>query len=173
MKLRHRRAANGDADLTLPLAMNVDPRNSSVRNTGSYRRRRKSRQPMIRIRYAVCYFSACVLTVVVFLYITLSLSPDPKNRSHSHKIVTRRIKKEEMVPKNSISCGDGKNRGWLDDNYCDCDDGRDEPHTSACSNILVQKKSFHCKDGTIIYASRVNDGVGDCPDQTDEIPVHV
>ena len=67
------------------------------------------------------------------------------------------------------TCPDGS-KGLIDDNYCDCVDGSDEPNTSACSNILVQKASFLCKNGTgTTYPSRVRDGIQDCPDGSDEI----
>ena len=47
--------------------------------------------------------------------------------------------------------------------------GEDETTTSACSQRRVQKRSFNCIDGSFsIYSSRVNDGVFDCPDGSDE-----
>lgn len=59
--------------------------------------------------------------------------------------------------------------GILNDNYCDCSDGSDEPDTSACSHLLVQKRTFRCTDESIfIFPSRVKDGVIDCPDGSDE-----
>jgi protein kinase C substrate 80K-H len=48
----------------------------------------------------------------------------------------------------------------LNDNYCDCADGADEPGTSACSHT---RAAFHCANAgyfpTAIPTSRVNDGL--------------
>jgi hypothetical protein len=67
-----------------------------------------------------------------------------------------------------VRCPDGA-VGYLDDDYCDCADGSDEIKTSACSHLTVQRAKFHCADGTsILYSSRVRDGVQDCLDGSDE-----
>lgn len=69
-----------------------------------------------------------------------------------------------------IMCPDNITKAVLNDNYCDCPDGSDEPNTSACSNILVQQSSFSCANGiNRIHSSRVNDGIQDCIDGSDEI----
>lgn len=67
-----------------------------------------------------------------------------------------------------VACPNGA-KGYLNDDYCDCSDGRDESKTSACSHLLVQKDSFACADGSgFVYSSRVSDGVKDCADGSDE-----
>ena len=68
----------------------------------------------------------------------------------------------------TMTCPDGR-RGLINDDYCDCEDGSDEPGTSACSMRKVQHETFRCRDGSrTIYASRVGDGVEDCDDGSDE-----
>jgi hypothetical protein len=72
--------------------------------------------------------------------------------------------------KNYFVCLDGSSSTAIEsDEYCDCLDGSDEFHTSACSHLLFHQKLFHCKTSPLtIYLSRVNDGVCDCDDGSDE-----
>lgn len=69
-----------------------------------------------------------------------------------------------------IKCKDGSksfSRDRLNDNYCDCVDGTDEPGTSACPAA-----KFYCRNvgskPLFIFSSRVNDGICDCCDGSDE-----
>ncbi|XP_048327512.1 glucosidase 2 subunit beta isoform X2 [Ziziphus jujuba] len=69
-----------------------------------------------------------------------------------------------------IKCKDGSkkfNKSQLNDDFCDCPDGTDEPGTSACPN-----GKFYCQNAghvpLSLFSSRVNDGICDCCDGSDE-----
>ncbi|ONK62808.1 uncharacterized protein A4U43_C07F8350 [Asparagus officinalis] len=77
---------------------------------------------------------------------------------------------ESYYQSNVIKCKDGSKkftREELNDDFCDCPDGTDEPGTSACP-----EGKFYCKNAghipVTIFSSRVNDGICDCCDGSDE-----
>jgi len=71
----------------------------------------------------------------------------------------------EFYDSGKITCGGVE--GIVNDDYCDCADGKDEPGTSACSN-----GQFYCLNkgyvAQFITSSRVQDGYCDCCDGNDE-----
>ncbi|KAF8403998.1 hypothetical protein HHK36_012108 [Tetracentron sinense] len=69
-----------------------------------------------------------------------------------------------------IKCKDGSkkiSKAQLNDDFCDCPDGTDEPGTSACPG-----GKFYCQNAghvpISVFSSRVNDGICDCCDGSDE-----
>uniref|UniRef100_A0A667YD85 Glucosidase 2 subunit beta n=1 Tax=Myripristis murdjan TaxID=586833 RepID=A0A667YD85_9TELE len=110
------------------------------------------------------YIPLVIVALVVFTLCTDAWFSS-KHPRFSH-LCTRQFY-EENKP---FTCLDGSRTIPFDrvnDDYCDCQDGSDEPGTAACPN-----GSFHCTNAgfrsAFIPSSRVNDGICDCCDTTDE-----
>ena len=77
---------------------------------------------------------------------------------------------EKFEQSTSFTCDGGKKsftKTQVNDNYCDCMDGSDEPGTSACSvgTFVCANRGYRVQS---ISSARVDDGVCDCADGTDE-----
>ncbi|XP_020579907.1 glucosidase 2 subunit beta [Phalaenopsis equestris] len=77
---------------------------------------------------------------------------------------------EKYYSGSSIACRDGSKSftlNRLNDDFCDCPDGTDEPGTSACP-----ESKFYCRNigdvPKLLFSSRVNDRICDCCDGSDE-----
>lgn len=56
----------------------------------------------------------------------------------------------------------------VNDDYCDCDDGSDEPGTNACPNGRFYCGQHNRHSPETVLSMRVNDGICDCCDGSDE-----
>lgn len=107
-------------------------------------------------------FDSFALTIIFLVICAQSDVPRPRGVSLS--------KAPLYSPTKDFTCFDGTVTipfSYVNDDYCDCFDGSDEPGTPACLNGI-----FHCSNAghraVNIPSSRVNDGVCDCCDGTDE-----
>ncbi|XP_070563708.1 glucosidase 2 subunit beta-like [Ptychodera flava] len=111
------------------------------------------------------FFRFHVLFSVCFIFIGAVLSQQvqrPRGVSLSNKPFYEN--------KETFTCLDGSLKipfSLVNDDYCDCKDGTDEPGTAACP-----RGRFHCTNAghkpMYIPSSRVNDGICDCCDASDE-----
>ncbi|XP_057203208.1 glucosidase 2 subunit beta isoform X2 [Triplophysa rosa] len=113
-----------------------------------------------------CGIMTCVHLLLTLVF-TVSLGTPVEIHRPRGVPLTKRQFYEENKP---FTCLDGSKTIPFDrvnDDYCDCKDGSDEPGTPACPN-----GSFHCTNAgyrpTFIPSSRINDGICDCCDTTDE-----
>ncbi|XP_033944636.1 glucosidase 2 subunit beta isoform X2 [Pseudochaenichthys georgianus] len=110
--------------------------------------------------------TSCQTQYLLLLLLSVGVSAVEVQRPRGVPLSKRQFY-EEGKP---FTCLDGSRTIPFDrvnDDYCDCKDGSDEPGTAACPN-----GSFHCTNAGFrpgfIPSSRINDGICDCCDTTDE-----
>ncbi|XP_034046749.1 glucosidase 2 subunit beta [Thalassophryne amazonica] len=103
---------------------------------------------------------------LLLLFLSLGGSAVEVQRPRGVPLSKRQFYEEDKP----FTCLDGSHTIPFDrvnDDYCDCQDGSDEPGTAACPN-----GSFYCTNTgfrpAFIPSSRINDGICDCCDTTDE-----
>lgn len=108
--------------------------------------------------------SSLSLSLFSYLFLSSPSSPSPSTDAH--------LFQPQPSSSNQFKCLDSKELipiGAVNDDYCDCKDGSDEPGTSACSDRINLNgtgngpKGFWCENKghlqSWILNSRVNDGI--------------
>ena len=89
-----------------------------------------------------------------------------------HSIQSKTLDNDDAPSLPTFQCKASRQKipnAHVNDDYCDCSDGSDEPLNAACSNLFPSRATFACTRGNAeIYASRVGDGRCDCCDGEDE-----
>lgn len=107
---------------------------------------------------------SCLLSLSCFFITCFASSSSPSILRGVHPLDVKYFESD------LIQCKDGSNsfyKDHLNDDFCDCLDGTDEPGTSACPN-----GKFYCRNlgstPRFLFSSRVNDHICDCCDGSDE-----
>ncbi|KAJ8638847.1 hypothetical protein MRB53_015541 [Persea americana] len=118
-----------------------------------------------QISYSYCLSLA--FFILVFFSLSSSTTLAAANPSF---IIGISPQDEKYFDSELIPCRDGSksfSRDRLNDGFCDCVDGTDEPGTSACP-----ESKFYCRNvgstPQLLFSSRVNDQICDCCDGSDE-----
>ncbi|KAK5574487.1 hypothetical protein RB653_009740 [Dictyostelium firmibasis] len=116
---------------------------------------------MMKLILYFCLAIACLAQQVLSLSPTYGVGPEELEYYKEAKYFNC-LRSNVQIPFSQVN-----------DDFCDCPDGTDEPGTSACSSI----GRFYCQNsghkGDFIYSSFVNDGVCDCCDGSDEYQLKI
>lgn len=111
-----------------------------------------------------------LLVALIFAGSTMFQLFNIENNENIQRMTNSILQNNNPNPvQNYVECDkvDTNHIAILNDDFCDCIDGSDEPNTSACSHILVSIPTFKCNN-IKIYTSRINDGFSDCLPNIDE-----
>ncbi|XP_018328384.1 glucosidase 2 subunit beta [Agrilus planipennis] len=121
--------------------------------------------------------SLFVISFFFILYQSLIFMQLVKTQNHSlnlirgtHEYQQAMYKADEKGQFTCITSFEKIDFSYVNDDYCDCLDGSDEPANNACPN-----GQFFCRSQAdvpnfkkIVSSSKVNDGICDCCDGSDE-----
>ncbi|KAF5735681.1 glucosidase 2 subunit beta-like isoform X1 [Tripterygium wilfordii] len=107
---------------------------------------------------------------VILLFFAALIDRSPASLTNDPYLGIRPEDEKYYKASDTIKCKDGSkkfSKAQLNDDFCDCTDGTDEPGTSACPG-----GKFYCRNAghapVLLFSSRINDGICDCCDGSDE-----
>ena len=116
------------------------------------KRRRRGWEYQIKLRVVCINLCTCCLLVgiigILYHYEPnkLPLSKLVHRTSTLQKQPSDTTQQQSKIVYNFQCISNPNQKAILNDNYCDCADGSDEPNTSACSHLLVGKRLFSCNN---------------------------
>lgn len=127
-------------------------------------------------------FKVFILVSLFFLtyqlYMLIAISEENVSNKQNTETLVRGIHEKQNIfykpsLENTFKCFQSNEEidySKVNDDYCDCLDGTDEPGTNACSNgfFYCRYQSTSSEILNVISSCKVNDGICDCCDGSDE-----